>query len=392
MSEVCTIATRGSKLSLVQAHAVQRALERAVPGLEVRIHVVRTKGDAVLDKPLHKIGGKGLFTKELERALVTGEADLCVHSMKDVPTELAPGCAIAAVLPRADVRDVLVVGPRLKGVTSLAEVPAGARIGTGSLRRIAQIRANFPQVVPTVMRGNVDTRLAKAAGPDYEGAVLAAAGVERIGRADCICGYIPTCNMVPAAGQGAIGVEVRANDERAREWCARINDEVTASCVAAERLILAELGGSCKVPLGAYARWEGGSLKFDAIVLSPDGSRVARSSIAVPEPAASRGLVEQKDGQPAASRGLVEQQDGQPAAPRGLVEQQGGQPTSSRGLVEQHSLGQPVALQGLSERPLGESQGPERVSPSDLARQALAELEAQGAREILAQTLAAGED
>lgn len=315
-SQTCTIATRGSKLSLMQTHAVQRALEESVPGLEVRINIVRTKGDAVLNKPLHKIGDKGLFTKELERALVEGEADLCVHSMKDVPTELAPGCVIGAVLPRADVRDVLVVGPRLRGVASLAEVPAGSRIGTGSLRRIAQIRANFPQVVPTTMRGNVDTRLAKATGPDYEGAVLAAAGVERIGRSDMIAGFIPIEEIVPAAGQGAIGVEVRADDERARAWCASINDGATASCVEAERLVLDALGGSCKVPLGAYARHDSGLVKFDAIVLSTDGTQVARSHLEATEP----------------------------------------------------------------------------ILPSELARQSLTELEAQGARQILAQTLGVGED
>lgn len=310
-SVTCTIAARGSKLSLVQADLVRRALERNVPGLVVRVLTVRTKGDAVPDRPLHRIGGKGVFTTELERVLLDGEADLCVHSMKDVPTELAPGCSIAAMLERADARDVLVGGERLKGASTLSEVPAGARIGTGSLRRVAQLRARFPRIVPKGMRGNVDTRLAKATGPDYEGAILAAAGVERLGRADEIRGYIPVDVMIPAAGQGVLGVEIRTDDERARSWCRLIDDERTRSCVEAERLLLSELGGSCVVPLGAHARIEGGRAMLDATVLLPDGSREARTHLEAPLP----------------------------------------------------------------------------TRPVDLARQALAELERQGAREILAETL-----
>lgn len=278
-ARTCTIAARGSALSLAQVEIVRRTLERAVPGIEVRVRVVRTTGDRLRDRPLHEIGGKGAFTSELERVLVAGEADLCVHSMKDVPTELADGCVIAATLPRADVRDVLVGGPGLAGARTLADVPRGARIGTGSLRRVAQLRAAFPHLVARPLRGNVDTRLAKAQGPDYDGAILAAAGVERMGRSGEVVAYLPTDVMLPAAGQGAIGIEARAGDARALAWCALVDDRETHACVDAERLVLASLGGSCKVPVGAYARVEGGAALLDAVVLAPDGSRQARTHV-----------------------------------------------------------------------------------------------------------------
>lgn len=277
--ETCTIATRGSALALWQARHVAGRLEAAFPGLEVRVEVVRTTGDAVLDRPLHEIGDKGVFTKELERALRGGRADMCVHSMKDVPAELPEGCVIGAVLPRADVRDVLVCGPRLEGVHSLAELPAGCTIGTGSLRRAAQLRARFPQIKVSGMRGNVDTRLAKAKGAEYDGAILAAAGIARLGRLGEVSAFISADEMLPAAGQGAIGVEVRSDDERAARWCAVLDDPLSAVCVSAERSILRALGGSCKVPLGAYARVEGSEALLDAIVLSTDGAHVARSHV-----------------------------------------------------------------------------------------------------------------
>lgn len=273
-----TIGTRGSALALWQAHAVEAAVRAALPDAEVEVHVIATTGDRVLDKPLEQIGDKGLFTKELEAALLTGEVDLCVHSMKDMPTELPDGCAIGAMLPRADVRDVLVCGPRIAGVASLADVPAGARLGTGSLRRTAQLRAHYPHLAPKPIRGNVDTRLAKADGPDYEGVVLAAAGVVRMGAVERIAAYLPVEEMVPAVGQGAIGVEVRAGDARVAALCAAIDDVATSRCVNAEREVLAALGGGCQAPIGVYARsedGEGGALSFDAVVCSLDGSRMA---------------------------------------------------------------------------------------------------------------------
>ncbi|MDO4399639.1 MAG: hydroxymethylbilane synthase [Coriobacteriia bacterium] len=278
MSRPFVIGTRGSALALWQAHAVEDALHQAGFPPETEIRVISTKGDRILDKPLEQIGDKGLFTKELEAALISGEVDCCVHSMKDVPAELPGGCIIGAMLPRADVRDVLVCGPRLEGVTALADVPEGARLGTGSLRRVAQLRAGFPQVVPQPIRGNVDTRLAKANGDDYEGAILAAAGVLRMGAGDAIAAFLPVDQMIPAVGQGAVGIEVRAEDGRAQQACAAVNDAATFACVAAERRILESLEGGCQVPLGAHMRYEEGVLACDAVVLSLDGSRVARVS------------------------------------------------------------------------------------------------------------------
>ena len=271
-----TIGTRGSALALWQAHAVEAAVRTALPDAEVEVRVITTTGDRVLDKPLEQIGDKGLFTKELEGALLAGEVDLCVHSMKDMPTELPEGCVIGAMLPRADVRDVLVCGPCIKGSMSLADVPQGSRLGTGSLRRTAQLRAFHPHVVPLPIRGNVDTRLAKANGPDYEGVVLAAAGVQRMGAQARIAAYLPVEEMVPAMGQGAIGVEVRAGDERALALCAAIDDAATSMCVNAEREVLGALEGGCQAPIGVYARLEGGTLSFDAVVCALDGSRMAR--------------------------------------------------------------------------------------------------------------------
>ena len=282
MSRPFVIGTRGSALALWQAHAVQDALAAACPDLATEVRVISTKGDRILDKPLEQIGDKGLFTKELEFALLAGEVDACVHSMKDVPAELPAGCIIGAMLPRADVRDVLVCGPRIAGATTLATVPDGARLGTGSLRRVAQLRALYPQIEPTPIRGNVDTRLAKAAGDEYEGAILAAAGVLRMGAADRIAAYLPIEDMLPAVGQGAVGVEVRADDERACAACAAVNDANTFACVMGERRILDALQGGCQVPLGAHLRYCEDELLCDAIVLSLDGTRVARATRRVP--------------------------------------------------------------------------------------------------------------
>lgn len=278
-----TIGTRGSTLALWQAHAVADAMRAAAPGCEVSIQTISTTGDRVLDVPLESIGDKGLFTKELESALIAGEVDMCVHSMKDMPSQLPPGCGIGAMLPRADARDVLVCGPRI-AASSLADVPTGARIGTGSIRRTAQLRALFPHIEPKPIRGNVDTRLSKAEGPDYEGAVLAAAGVQRMGMADRIACYLPVEQMVPAVGQGAIGVEVREGDGDIAQLCALIDSDSTSCCVKAERRVLAALEGGCQAPIGAFARFVHDEFLFDAIVLAPDGSRMARAHVRLPLP------------------------------------------------------------------------------------------------------------
>lgn len=286
--DVLVIGTRGSALALWQAHAFADAVKAARPSVCTRIEVVSTLGDRNLQAALDKVGDKGVFTKELEAALVIGRVDVCVHSMKDVPDTLAPGCVIAGVLPRADARDALVCGPRIAQASDLVQVPEGSRIATGSLRRAAQLRARFPQIVPSPVRGNVETRLRKAEGDEYEGAVLACAGLDRLGLSDHIAWRIDPSQMIPAVGQGAVGIEARADDDRVLELIALVNDEPTLRAVNAERIILMELNGSCKVPMGAYAREEtDGSgtahLVFDAFVSNLDGTRMARSHLELAE-------------------------------------------------------------------------------------------------------------
>ncbi len=282
------IGTRGSSLALWQAHAVEAALLGAFPGLEVRIEVIRTTGDRNLATPLDRIGDRGLFTKELEGALVAGDVDVCVHSMKDVQSQLARGCAIVGTLPRADVRDALVCGPRIAGATHLEDLPAGTRLATGSLRRVAQLRAQFPTVVPTPVRGNVETRVRKALGEDFEGAILACAGLERLGMERHIAARLEPSVMIPAVGQGAIGIEAREGDEATVGLVRAISDDATYRCVRGERRVLAALNGSCRVPMGAYARLGEGAggearLLFDAFVSTTDGTRQARSHLELPQ-------------------------------------------------------------------------------------------------------------
>ena len=282
MNKRVVIGTRGSALALWQAETVRDALAAAHPGLEVELRIVKTTGDINLKTPMAEIGDKGLFTKELEVELLEGRIDICVHSMKDMPTDLPEGCSIIAMLERADVRDALICGPRVAEAHELSELPEGARIATGSLRRAAQLRAAYPNIVPQPIRGNVDTRLSKAKGPDYEGAILAAAGVTRLGRADEITAYLSVDEMVPAVGQGAIGIEARTGDDGIAALCDAINCPTTFACVSAERNILAALEGGCQVPMGAYLREEGDAVVGDAIVASLDGSAIARSRMSIP--------------------------------------------------------------------------------------------------------------
>ena len=271
--EKLVIATRGSRLALWQANHVKDSLEAAHPGLAVELNVIKTKGDIILDVPLAKVGGKGLFVKEIEEALLSGAADIAVHSMKDVPMELPEGLVLGIVPEREDPTDLFL---SVK-YESLEDLPAGAVVGTSSLRRQAQVLALRPDLKVESLRGNVDTRLRKAFGDEYDGAILAAAGLERMGESEKIACLIPCDVMVPAAGQGAVGVEIRADDEPTARLVALVSDEPTVRCVSAERFVLASLGGSCKVPMGVYAREEQGRLVMDAIVLSLDGSRIARS-------------------------------------------------------------------------------------------------------------------
>ncbi len=276
MKAKLTVGTRGSKLALWQAHQVIDLLRASHPEREFDLRVIRTSGDRNLEVALSQVGGKGLFTKELERALLAGEVDLCVHSMKDVPTVLPEGLAITAMLPRADVRDALI---GFGGLT-FAELPAGSRVATGSVRRTAQLNALRPDLVFCDIRGNVETRIGKVRDGMFDATVLAVAGVERMSLGSCIAERFPTDVMVPAVGQGAIGIETREDDEDTLATIAAISCADTMRDVGAERIVMRALEGGCQVPLGAYAREEAGTYSFDAFVSSLDGSQVAQVSLA----------------------------------------------------------------------------------------------------------------
>lgn len=273
------IATRGSELALWQAGAVQAAVHAADPSLEVEISVIRTTGDNVQDVPLAKIGDKGLFTKELDLALLSGQADLAVHSLKDVPTRVPEGLEIVAVGRRADPRDVLILPPGQTG--ALAELPAGARVGTSSLRRRAQLRALRPDLEVADLRGNLNTRLAKLDRGDYHAIVLAAAGVLRLGWEERIAQYLDPAEWLPAVGQGALAVIARAGDERARALLKEFDDAFTGACTAAERAFLAALEGGCQIPIGALATMDDEGLTLHGLVADVDGECVLRDSVFV---------------------------------------------------------------------------------------------------------------
>jgi hydroxymethylbilane synthase len=254
-----TIATRESRLALWQAEHVRDLLASRF-GVEVKLLGMTTRGDQILDRPLAKVGGKGLFVKELEAALETGQADLAVHSLKDVPMDLPPGFALAAVLEREDPRDAL-VSPRH---ASLAELPQGARVGTSSLRRVSQLMARRPDLRVEPLRGNLDTRLRKLDEGHYDAIILASAGLVRLGLAGRIRARFDVTEMLPAAGQGALGIEVRADDSALRAALATLSDRPTWLAVHAERAVSRGLGGSCSMPLAAHAVWHADTLQLDA--------------------------------------------------------------------------------------------------------------------------------
>jgi len=260
------IASRGSQLALWQSRWVAGRLGGL--GEEAGIDVIRTTGDKITDVALSKVGGKGLFTKELEDALIEGRADLAVHSLKDMPVELPAGLVLAAV----PVRDAM-VGARL------ADLPAGARVGTSSLRREAQLRRARPDLVIESIRGNLDTRLRKLDEGQYDAIVLAAAGLRRLGWESRIAELLPVEVMCPAVGQGALAVETREDPPAA---CLRLEDGAVRACVDAERAFLGALGGGCQVPIGAHGSIVDGSLRLDGLVIAPDGSRLLRSEVSGP--------------------------------------------------------------------------------------------------------------
>jgi hydroxymethylbilane synthase len=254
------IATRASPLALWQAEHVQRMLQRAHPQLAVELLRLSTRGDQLLDRSLAKIGGKGLFIKELELALMDERADLAVHSFKDVPMLLEPHFEIGAVLQREDPRDCLVS----VGAGGLEELPAGARVGTSSLRRELAVRIQFPQLEIDAIRGNVGTRLAKLDRGEFDALIMAAAGLKRLGLAQRIGRVLPTAQFLPAPAQGALAIEIRAGDTRTRELIAHLEHPATRAATLAERMVSRALGGSCQVPLAAYAEADHGELHLRA--------------------------------------------------------------------------------------------------------------------------------
>jgi len=276
---VVRIASRGSQLALWQTRAVEQAIRAAQPGIDVEIRVIKTTGDNVQDVPLAKIGDKGLFTKELDVALLSGEADLAVHSLKDVPTRVPEGLEIVAVGRREDPRDVLLLPPGRTG--TLGDLPAGARVGTSSLRRRAQLCAARPDLAVLDLRGNLNTRVAKLDRGDYDAIVLAAAGVLRLGWEDRIAAYLDPAEWLPAVGQGALGVVARSGDERVRALLADFHDPLTAACTAAERAFLAALEGGCQIPIGALATLSDEGLTLHGLVADVDGADVLRDSVFV---------------------------------------------------------------------------------------------------------------
>lgn len=273
MPPLLRLGTRGSKLALTQTGLVRDALAAAVPALAapdaIEVVVIRTTGDMIQDRPLSEVGGKGLFVKEIEEALLSGRIDAAVHSMKDMPTAQPAGLAISAFLPREDARDVLIAGD----VARIADLKQGAIVGTAALRRRAQLLHARPDLKIVTLRGNVDTRLAKRAAGEVEATLLALAGLKRLGLA--VGTPVPEGEMLPAVGQGAVCIECRIDDTRLLGWLAAINHAATATCVAAEHAMLMVLDGSCRTPIAGHAILDAdGSLYLRGLIAKPDGSEL----------------------------------------------------------------------------------------------------------------------
>lgn len=289
MERTITLGTRGSQLALCQAQGVADALRNAHPGLRLELLVIKTSGDRFTDVPLSKVGGKGLFIKEIEEALREGRIDLAVHSMKDVPAELAPGLALGAVTRREDPRDALLLPggresdraaapgdspSRTLTALSFEVLREGARLGTSSLRRRAQVLAQRPDLSVVPLRGNLDTRLRKLRAGEVDAVILAAAGLHRLGWGEAITAYLDPSLSLPAIGQGALGIEVRDDDARLRELVSLLHDAATAGAVRAERALLRRLSGSCQVPIAGYAVVQGRRLRLRALLAALEGAPI----------------------------------------------------------------------------------------------------------------------
>lgn len=276
-SRVIRIGTRGSPLALAQARQTKQLLIAAegLPEDQIDIIVIKTSGDRIQDRALSEAGGKGLFTKEIEEALLAGTIDLAVHSAKDMPTTLPDGLVLSAYLAREDVRDALICPP---GAT-LAGLPAGAVIGTASLRRQALLKRKRPDLETGLLRGNVETRIKKVASGEFAATLLAYAGLKRLKRAEAAVELLSVEEFPPAIGQGAIALETRENDSSIRALLAKIDDGATHDALRAERAFLAVLDGSCRAPIAGLARVDGGQLRFHGLVLTPDGSAFAEARL-----------------------------------------------------------------------------------------------------------------
>jgi len=272
-SETLRIATRKSPLALWQAEFVRAHLQQLHPGLRVELVTFTTRGDKILDSPLAKIGGKGLFVKELENALLEGAADIAVHSMKDVPMDFPPGLGLAVICEREDPRDAFVSNR----FAELAALPHGAYVGTSSLRRQCQLHALRPDLNIVSLRGNVNTRLAKLDAGEFDAIVLATAGLLRLEFAERIRERIATNISLPAGGQGAVGIEIREDDARVRELLQPLHHNATALCVRAERALNKKLQGGCQVPIAAFAELHGAQLHLRGLVGAPNGSIMLRA-------------------------------------------------------------------------------------------------------------------
>lgn len=272
------IATRASRLALWQAEHVRGQLLQLYPQCQVSLLEMTTRGDQILDRTLSKVGGKGLFVKELETALLDGRADLAVHSLKDVPVDLKLPFALTAVMKREDPRDALVSNQ----VEDLAQLPAGSVVGTSSLRRESQVRALYPHLQVRPLRGNLDTRLSKLDRGEYAAIILAAAGLQRLGMESRIRAYLSPEQSLPSAGQGALGIEVMAERADLRAWLKPLECSASTWCALAERTVSAELGGSCQVPLAAYAQLQGDVLHLRGLVAQPDGAVIIRAEASGP--------------------------------------------------------------------------------------------------------------
>ena len=276
MTQTIRIGTRGSPLALTQARMTQAALAAAHGWSEDEIEIVtiRTSGDRIQDRPLSEAGGKGLFTKEIEEALLAGTIDLAVHSAKDMPTVLPDGLMLAACLPREDVRDVFIS----RRAASLRSLPQGAVVGTASLRRQAMVQRLRPDVSVVPLRGNVETRLKKLEAGEVDATILALAGLKRLGLADQATALLDAQEFLPAVGQGAITIEARIDDARTRDLLARIDHADTSVALACERAFLGVLDGSCRTPIAGHAALDGDAISFRGMILRPDGSEAYETS------------------------------------------------------------------------------------------------------------------